>query len=55
MKEIKSFGLAAITRLPGVASGLHIEPENRPTRDTFSLLVHLKDKSTKEKMMGTMQ
>jgi len=41
-KEVKSFGFAAITRLPGVATALNIESENRPSASTFSLMVHLK-------------
>jgi len=49
-KEIKSFQLAAVTRLPAVANALHIEPENRPTASTLSLLLQFKDKSKKEKV-----
>jgi len=39
-----------VTRLPAVANALHIEPENRPTASTLSLLLQFKDKSKKEKV-----
>jgi len=49
-KEVKSFQYVCVTKLPAVASALHIEPESRPTSSTFSMSLQSKDKSKKDKM-----
>eukprot|EP01114_Cavostelium_apophysatum_P022356 TRINITY_DN8061_c0_g1_i1.p1 TRINITY_DN8061_c0_g1~~TRINITY_DN8061_c0_g1_i1.p1 ORF type:complete len:871 (+),score=274.57 TRINITY_DN8061_c0_g1_i1:203-2815(+) len=54
-KEVKAFQFVAVTRLPAVATALNIEPENKPTASTFSLLVQLKDKSKKERVKDALK